>query len=355
MPAIFNNQLPTEKKREFIVFDEYASPENRFAPSGWMGDADDVDFYECDRTDPYNGEVAIRVTYDPQGPKGWAGVYWQEPPNNWGTIKNGGLDLTDVRGISFAAKGEQGGEWISFGVGGIGCGDPRVPYPDSICPDQRFDPDPITLSTTWQVYTLRLTNTLDLSNVVGGFFWAASGDDNPNGATFYLDSIRYLYDDRLPLQPHSVYYGPRLAKGYDMGVNTSGGQTDWATDFGTHICMNYPSGQQWGAVFITVGPPTDPPRPGKDLSMYQTLSLELKGGTGGEKVWIGLKDNSDRDNGKEAKVQISSLPDSWQVYNIPLSYFNTADLTRLYVVTEFIFEPDTPAETVCFRNIRYMP
>ena len=31
----------------------------------------------------------------------------------------------------------------------------------------------------------------DLSHVIGGFGWAANSDNNPNGATFYLDDIQY--------------------------------------------------------------------------------------------------------------------------------------------------------------------
>jgi hypothetical protein len=108
-------------------------------------------------------------------------------------------------------------------------------------------------------------------------------------------------------------------------------------------------------VFITVGPPRDPPRPGKDLSSYGTLSLELRGATGGEYVSIGVKDNTDLDNGRETKIPVRDLSTDWQTHTFDLSGFRTADLTRLYVVTEFVFEPGTPAETVCFRRIQYLP
>jgi hypothetical protein len=119
--------------------------------------------------------------------------------------------------------------------------------------------------------------------------------------------------------------------------------------------MDYPGDQNWGAVFITVGPPTDPPRPGKDLSDYQTLSLHLRGGVGGESVWVGLKDNLNGDDGSETKIEVPDLTTDWQTITFPLSDFVTADLTRLYVVTEFVFEQGTPAETVDFRRIQYLP
>ncbi|MBK8900557.1 MAG: hypothetical protein IPM53_05195 [Anaerolineaceae bacterium] len=353
LPLVWQNQ--TNQATEFVVYDEYVSEQNHFAPSGWMGDLADISYYECDRSDPYSGDVAIRVSYQPAGPAGWAGIYWQEPAGNWGKTANEGFDLSGATGISFAAKGEHGGELISFGIGGIGCNDPNAPYPDSLCPALRLDPDPIALTTEWEVYTLPIPGNSDLSSMIGGFFWAASGVDNPNGITFYLDDIKYLFNVNIPLQPHSVYYGPKLASGYDMGVNTSGGQTNWVTDHAGHMCMSYPPNQSWGAVFVTFGTPKPPPRPGRDLSAYQTLSLDLKGSIGGESVRLALKDNTDPDNGSEAKVLISNLKTSWQTYNIPLAAFNTADLTRLYMVTGFVFESGTPAETVCFRNIRYLP
>jgi hypothetical protein len=119
--------------------------------------------------------------------------------------------------------------------------------------------------------------------------------------------------------------------------------------------MDYPSGQSWGAVFITVGPPTEPPRPGKDFSAYQTLSLELMGGAGGESISIGLKDNTDPDDGSERLIRVSNLTMDWQTRTFPLSDLTNADPTRLYVVTLFVFEPGTPARTVCFRRIQYLP
>jgi hypothetical protein len=74
-----------------------------------------------------------------------------------------------------------------------------------------------------------------------------------------------------------------------------------------------------------------------------------------EYVSVGLKDNEDPDNGRETKKVVSNLATDWQTFTFPLSDFNTADLTKLYVITEFVFEPGTPAETVCFRHIQYLP
>jgi hypothetical protein len=155
--------------------------------------------------------------------------------------------------------------------------------------------------------------------------------------------------------PHCIYVGQTLCSGYDMGVDDSGRRRTWVTDMKGSMKMAYPSGLNWGAVFITVGKPVDPPRPGQDLSAYRTLSLELRGQRGGEQVNIGVKDNTDPDNGTETKFLASNLTTSWRTYTFTLSNFTTADLTRLYVVIEFVFEPGWPAQTVYFRNINYLP
>ena len=357
---------PTPTPATPYTFDVYRDRDvagNHYEPSGWMGDTGDIRLDECWRGTTHTGSTAVKVEYTAQGtgpyygcgglsPCNLAGVYWQDPAHNWGD-RPGGYDLTGARGLAFWARGEKGGEWISFKAGGVGCG--ATAYPDSLCPAQILDPAPISLTNTWQAYTIPLSSDLTLSNVVGGFLWAAASEDHPTTATFYLDDIQYLFNVDVPPQPHSIYYGPRLADGYNMGVNTSGGLTNWVTDMGGYMRMAYPSGQQWGVVFITVGPPRNPPRPGKDLSRYRTLSLELRGQVGGEDIRIGLKDNTDPDDGSETKVLVSDLTTEWQTFTFPLSDFKTADRTRLYVVIEFVFEVGTPAETVYFRHIRYLP
>jgi hypothetical protein len=156
-----------------------------------------------------------------------------------------------------------------------------------------------------------------------------------------------------PPAPPQILMG-NLASGYDMGVNTSGGLNKWLTMQNGEMCMAYPSEQSWGSVFITVGKPTQPPRPAKDFSRYTQLSLEMRGQAGGESVSIGIKDNSQSDNGTETKVAMSGMTTDWKTFKFPLSQFTGADLSHLYVVTEFVFAGSTP-ETVCARNIQYLP
>ncbi len=169
--------------RTFPVYTDGSSPDNHFVASGWMGDFNDIKINEKYLTNPRSGSTSIEVAYSNKATQGarWAGVYWQNPPNNWGT-RPGGYDLTGARKVTFWARGEKGGERIEeFKIGGI-----TGEYADS----DVAGIGPVVLTTEWQQFTIDLEGK-DLSSISGGFCWATNLDVNPDGATFYLDDIRY--------------------------------------------------------------------------------------------------------------------------------------------------------------------
>ena len=47
------------------------------------------------------------------------------------------------------------------------------------------------ITTEWQEFSIDLGDR-DLSHIIGGFLWAATQTQNPSGAVFYLDEIRFL-------------------------------------------------------------------------------------------------------------------------------------------------------------------
>ena len=123
--------------------------------------------------------TCIRVTYSAarkQG-AGWAGIYWQDPANNWGSIKgdrpaqrnshSGPRQRREV--ITEFKMGGIAGEFADSGSSSIG---------------------PVVLTKDWKQYTIDLANE-DLSLVIGGFCFVLSAMENPEGATFYLDEIVY--------------------------------------------------------------------------------------------------------------------------------------------------------------------
>ena len=182
-PRLQDDMMALDPKLFFYVYRDKNAPQNHFIPSGWMGDYGDISIDDASREDPADGKTCFKITYHAgvsQG-LGWAGIYWQTPENNWGD-KSGGFNLSGVKRLTFWARGARGNEVIGeFKVGGI-----RGENEDS--GSARIGP--ITLSKEWTHYAINLTDA-DLSHIVGGFAWAASYHDNPNGMVFYLDEIRF--------------------------------------------------------------------------------------------------------------------------------------------------------------------
>jgi exo-beta-1,3-glucanase (GH17 family) len=180
----------------FYVYLDYGQPfVNHFKPSGLMGDTGDLRIDENWTINPRSGKSSIHVSYNPQGkgpyggcnpPCNWAGVYWQQPPDNWGNdeqFKGKGFNLSDYKFLKFYARADQPIQ-IEFRVGGLGrdkcCGD-SLKYPRTV---------PATLTPTWTEFQIDLRNA-DLHYVIGGFAFSISKDDYPSGASFDLDDIRF--------------------------------------------------------------------------------------------------------------------------------------------------------------------
>ncbi len=354
----------------FPVFTNYAAFDNHFAPSGYMGDYQAIQYNDCARLTDVWEETAVLIHYDPHlaNEQGWAGIYWQEPENNWGSYPEG-YNLEAFAQLRFRARSVEDESQVQFFVGGINSGAYPSSLPRPIYAREADRNGFVTLSPDWQEFHIDLQSA-DLSHVIDGFGWVANVAKTPDGVTLYLDDIVFT-QERLPtptpaptivpstptavpnLSPHAIYTGNTLTSGYDMNVDSASHLTNWVTDMGDHMCMNYPGGQSWAAVFITNGLARPLSfRPGQDLSQYRYLYVELKGSTGSQSVRIGIKDNTDPDNGTETRYT-RTPPLEWQGYSFPLADFYTADPHNLYVMIEFVFGND-PAD-ICFRNVMYLP
>ncbi|MGB5739887.1 MAG: glycoside hydrolase family 2 TIM barrel-domain containing protein [Woeseia sp.] len=149
-----------------------------WAPSGWMGAIDSLTLDGGYAENPHSGNASIRMRYT--GEYGWAGIAWQNPPNNWGD-EEGGYDLGGATQLTLWARGEYGGERIKIGVGIIG--------DDKAHPDSGIAAvDGIVLSQDWQRYSIPLKRT-DLSSIKTGFVIVLNGRKTP--VTVYLDRIRF--------------------------------------------------------------------------------------------------------------------------------------------------------------------
>jgi len=355
-------------KDSLVLYHSWPVPTD-YVPSGFMGDVNDVTFTDCahggrdGEPDPAAIDYAIRVDYRPSAAgNGWAGIYWQNPANNWGD-QEGGLDLRGFTALTFYARGEQGGERLSFFSGGI-AGEPGDQFPDSLAKREIA----VTLQPTWQKYVIDLRGG-DLSRVVGGFGWSASRAGNPNGATFYLDDIQFdktakpssCFDPPPGTPPGTVYIlaGNALCANrspvgnYEFGVDSSERRRSWLRAEGDALRLDYPGRQQWGAVFLTVGDLVPPgARPGQDFSQCHTLQADLRSDTVGAGFGIGMKDKYMADDGREAKIRVAPTS-AWNTTSINLAGFKV-DLSAIYVIIEFVFGAADPQQTVYVRNIRLL-
>ena len=295
-------QQTAEKPKEFVVYIDKGNRENHYIPSGWMGDYGDIKMNEQSTENPHTGSTAIQFIYTAkksQG-KGWAGVYWQNPPQNWGA-KKGGFDLTGMTKLTFWARGAKGGEIIQkFKVGGIGI-EPKETYPDSA--DVEFGP--VELTDTWKQYTINLAGK-DLSYISGGFAWVTNVDLNPDGATFYLDDIKFEVDPvmqaegkKVESMPFYVYADGRSAKNHfvpsgwmpdantakDIKYENASKEDPYLGESCIKIQYNDVSGTRWAGIYWQ-NPPNNwgSVDAGYDLSKATKLTFWARGAKGGERI-----------------------------------------------------------------------
>jgi hypothetical protein len=120
----------------------------------------------------------MRCSYETGGD--WGGVVWQHPTNDWGE-RPGGWNLTGAKTLTFWARGEKGGEVVSFEYGLLGA---DKPFGDT----GRDKLEKIQLSKDWTRNEMDLKGT-NLSRIKTGFAWVVAGSGAP--VTFYLDDIRF--------------------------------------------------------------------------------------------------------------------------------------------------------------------
>jgi hypothetical protein len=347
-------KAPAGQQKEFWVYKDKGARDNHFAASGWMGDFGDIKVNDAAADNPHSGTTSMNFSYSAKKTQqqGWAGVTWQNPPNNWGS-KKGGFDLTGMTKVTFWARGAKGGEIIQkFTVGGV-----KGTYPDSVTAEM----GPVELTDSWKEYTINLAGK-DLSYVSGGFGWVSTSDLAPNGLSFYVDDIKfeadaamkpegkkqevmpfYIYADRSSMNNHFIpsgymgdfgdvkvdqaskedpYLGDTCIKIVYSGKATQGAR--WAGIF-----WQYPA-NNWGTV-----------DKGFDLSKAKKLTFWARGAKGGERVEefkVGgiMGEFSDSDSAALGPVVLNK---EWTQYSIDL---NGKDLS--YIIGGFAWSTNVDVD-----------
>lgn len=153
----------------------FYSIESDFIPSGYMGDINNIVVSSNYRDDSSPDSTCTKVTYVP-GDKGFGGVYWQYPANNW--CKAPGKDLSGYSKFTFLVKGKNGNEDVQFRIG-QDCGDS---YTSPVVT--------VILSTSWKKITIPVPSN-KLSNITGAFCWIVPAKSNSENVEFYLAHMRY--------------------------------------------------------------------------------------------------------------------------------------------------------------------
>lgn len=161
-----------------VIYDEGSRTTVPYIPSGYEGNTTAIKMDTRCPVRPHSGKTCLKVDYTAR--QGWGGVVWQNPANDWGS-KPGGWNLTGAKKLTFWARGEKGGEVVSFGFGVLGS---RVPFPDTATGNL----EKVKLTNTWRSYTINLSGR-NLARIKTGFDWIVADTGRP--VTFYLDDIRY--------------------------------------------------------------------------------------------------------------------------------------------------------------------
>lgn len=283
--------------KEFVVYTDKGARGNHYIPSGWMGDVGDIKLNDQSADNPHSGTTSMQFTFSAkktQG-QGWAGVYWQNPANNWGS-KKGGFDLTGMNKLTFWARGAKGGEVIQkFVVGGV-----KGTYPDTAT----IEMGPVELTDTWKQYTINLVGK-DLSYISGGFGWVTTADLNPNGAVFYLDDVKYEVDPTLKAEskkaeeiPFYVYADSSSPKNHfipsgwmgdygDIKLETTSKEDPYLGDTCIKVIYNGKAtqGARWAGMYWQ-NPANNWGNVDKgfDLSKATKLTFWARGAKGGERI-----------------------------------------------------------------------
>ena len=161
-----------------VVYDEDSREHLPWIPSGYMGNTGAIKMDGSCKDNPHSGKTCQKWVYD--AGDNWAGVVWQSPANDWGKLP-GGYNLTGAKKLTFWARGEKGGEKVSFLFGILGA---KEPYHDS----DKGELKDVRLTTDWWQYSIDL-HGMDLSCIKTGFGWTLGGQGAP--ITFYLDDIQW--------------------------------------------------------------------------------------------------------------------------------------------------------------------
>ena len=173
-------EIPKAKvaKLPLAIYEETPGENAPYVPAGWMGNAKAMKLTPDSTDQPHLGKTCLKFEYREKD--GWGGIVWQSPAGDWGD-RPGGWDLTGAKRLTFWARGESGGEEVSFQYGLIA---DNKPFFDT----GKGKLDKIKLTKEWKQYTISLDGE-NLSRIKTGFCCVVAATGSP--ITFYLDDVGF--------------------------------------------------------------------------------------------------------------------------------------------------------------------
>jgi len=216
-----------------------------------------------------------------------------------------------------------------------------------------FTPVPMTLASG-NVYADQIPGQ-PMGTEVSYYVEATDGNGNvatnPPDAPFMTHHFRVEWNPSL-LVDDFFDVGSTNLLGGDSGITQDGGTATASYGDGA-LCLTYNiTGTGGYAVYYSLLKKLD-------VTPYRSLSLQIKGASGGEKAKIGLNDG----HGHEPKLEISEhLPNGittdWQTVNTPLTAFTRVitDWSQLHSFSLAFEEGIGSGQgTVCIDDIRFKP
>lgn len=187
----------------FWIYEDLGSPGNHF--HSWAlfpSPQTQAEMVGSHTETVHSGATSIRCSFSFDSPFEFGGFNMLNgilppgaaaPQANFGEIPAAGItELVGAHSLVFHARGEKGGERVDFFTLGVGVQE-DAPYPDSSAAVHLVPEGTVELSKEWTRYEIPLDGA-QLSYVLGGFGWGASGLDDADGdhsIVFFVDDIYF--------------------------------------------------------------------------------------------------------------------------------------------------------------------
>lgn len=149
--------------------------------------------------------------------------------------------------------------------------------------------------------------------------------------------------------PGIVMNGAMFNRYYEYGQATANDALVTLSVGFEEVTINAPAAP-WSAFYFKIRSSFQDELAIRDFSMYETLTITVRGGKGGERVHIAIRDDNDPDDNSYSRYDLD-LSSDWETVEIPLVGFETTDFDRVHLPISFVFSGNE--QSISVRDIRF--